>query len=154
VIIAPLAAAPRYAGLHPLFPAAFAWCRNEANLASADGRYQLDGERLMVIVETGITKPGAERRLESHRRYIDIQVNLEGPEVMEWTPVKGLTVETDFESDNDIAFYAQPAAAVTRLLVAPRHFAIFWPEDAHKPVLHPGAEPVRFRKLVFKVAKD
>ena len=36
---------------------------------------------------------------------------------------------------------------------ATRHeFAIFWPEDAHKPCCNPGDASVSYRKLVFKVA--
>lgn len=151
MILAPLADADRYAPLHPLFGNAFAWMAGAGNLSKDDGRYPIDGERLIVIVETGTTKPAAERRFESHRRYIDIQVNLIGPELMEWLPAHTLTIEDDFQPDGDIAFYAAPTNPATRLIVPPRHFAIFWPEDAHKPSCSPGAEPIPFRKLVFKV---
>jgi len=152
VILAPLNECARYAGLHPLFADAFAWCANSANLALSDGRYELLPGRLLVIVESGETKPRAIRRFESHRANIDIQVNLAGPEAMEWTPVAGLRVEDDFAPDGDIAFYAEPDRPITRLLVPPLHAALFWPEDAHKPVLHPGTVAVPYRKLVFKVA--
>jgi YhcH/YjgK/YiaL family protein len=152
VILAPLADRARYAPLHPLFAQAFAWCDVAANRERADGRYDIIPGRLAVIVESGETKPRAIRRFESHRANIDIQLNLAGPEAMEWTPVDGLRVEDDFAPDGDIAFYAEPARPITRLLVPPGHFAVFWPEDAHKPVLHPEATPVPYRKLVFKVA--
>jgi biofilm protein TabA len=153
VILAPLVDQARYAGLHRLFPRAFAWCADPANPARADGRYEL-APGLAVIVESGETRPRATRRFESHRRNIDIQVGLSGPEIIEWTPVAGLRVEDDFAPDGDIAFYAEPGRPVTPLLVQPGHFAIFWPEDAHKPVLHPAGVAVPYRKLVFKVAVD
>ena len=152
MIIGALSDAGRYAALHPLFAAAFAWCEQAANLAQPDDRYELIPGRLAVIVESGETKPRSIRRFESHRANIDIQINLIGPEAMEWTPVAGLRIEDDFAPDGDIAFYAEPARPVTRLLVPPAHFAVFWPEDAHKPVLHPHDQPVPYRKLVFKVA--
>jgi len=152
MILAPLSDRARYAPLHPLFAQAFAWCDDAANLARADGRYDLLPGRLLVIVESGETKPRAVRRFESHRANIDIQVNLTGPEAMEWTPVAGLHVEDDFAPDGDIAFYAEPSRPITRLLVPPDHFAVFWPEDAHKPVLHPHDVAMPYRKLVFKVA--
>lgn len=152
MILAPLSDRSRYAPLHPLFPLAFAWCDDAANLSRPDGRYDLLPGRLAVIVESGGTRPRATRRFESHRANIDIQIGLAGPEAMEWTPVAGLQVEDDFAPDGDIAFYAEPSRPISRLLVPPAHFAIFWPEDAHKPVLHPADAPVPYRKLVFKVA--
>jgi YhcH/YjgK/YiaL family protein len=146
-----LAEADRYAPLHPLFADALRWLRQTETGVVADGRYQLRGEKLFVIVESGQTHNARDRRFESHRRYIDIQVNLVGPEVIEWTPVAGLTVVDDFQPDNDIAFYAEPATPATPLMLPPNHLAIFWPQDAHKPICNPGAASVPFRKMVFKV---
>jgi biofilm protein TabA len=147
-----LANAKRYTALHPRFATAFAWCAEATNLAKADGRHAIQGESLFVIVESGPTIPAQLKRFESHRRYIDIQVNLKGPEIMEWMPRAGLTVFEDFKPDNDICFYQQPSDIPTRLLVRPHQFAIFWPEDAHKPCCNPGDAAVSYRKLVFKVA--
>jgi len=150
MILDAVARGGRYAGLHPRFAAAFAWCASSA-AGAADGRYELAGEQLLVIVESGITVASASKRFESHRRYIDIQVNLAGGEIMEWLPATALTVSDEFAAGGDVRFYHQPACLPTRLLVEPGHFAIFYPEDAHKPCCHPGAEAVPYRKLVFKV---
>lgn len=152
MLLFPLADSGRHAGLHPLFPVAFSWLADPANRLMADGRYAIRGEDLFVIAEGGTTHDPATRRFESHRRYIDIQVSLDGGEVMEWTPVAGLQVDLDFQPDGDIAFYRQPDRPVTRLAVLPGSAAVFFPSDAHKPVLHLGATPTPFRKLVFKVA--
>ncbi len=141
--------AARYAALHPLFPKAFSWLA--AHRDSADGRYAIDGEDLFVIVETGPTFDPAMRRFEAHRSYIDIQVNLAGGEVMEWLPVAGLQIADDFRPGGDIAFFHSPASAASRLHVQPGHFAIFWPNDAHKPVCHPPGGATTYRKMVFKV---
>ncbi|MBA3686399.1 MAG: YhcH/YjgK/YiaL family protein [Planctomycetes bacterium] len=150
MILAPLADADRYAGLHPRFARAFAWCGEQRNLAAADGRREL-GDGLAVIIESGSTHDPRERRFESHRANIDIQVNLSGGECMDWIPTAELRVEDDFAPDGDIAFYAQPERPATRLVVDPGWFAIFYPQDAHKPVLHRVATATPFRKLVFKV---
>jgi biofilm protein TabA len=146
--------AARYTGLHPLFGQAFAWCADPANQAIANGRYPLRGDDLTVIVESGLTSPASARRFESHRRCIDIQVVLTGPEAMEWMPCASLTVSEPFRPGGDICFYAPPKLPATRLLLGPLQFAIFWPEDAHKPCCHPGDVPVPFRKLICKVAVD
>jgi len=147
-----LANAARYQRLHPLFPAAFAWATDVGNRARADGEYPIQGKDLYAIVQSGQTMPAADKRFESHRRYIDIQLNLSGSEIMEWTPVDGLPVADDFRPDNDIRFHQPVADGATPLLVKPDEFAIFWPEDAHKPCCHPHGAPQAFRKIVFKVA--
>jgi YhcH/YjgK/YiaL family protein len=147
-----LANAQRYHSLHPRFAHAFAWCQEANHLAKPDGRYPIHGDDLFVIVESGPTIAAPHKRFESHRRYIDIQINLQGPEIMEWMPRAALTLFEDFKPDNDICFYQQPVGLPTRLLVRPQEFAIFWPEDAHKPCCHPGEVAVTYRKLVFKVA--
>jgi YhcH/YjgK/YiaL family protein len=151
MILDALTCAGRYAGLHPLFPAAFAWCDSAQAASAPDGRYPLLGDQLVVIVESGQTRASEHKLFESHRRYIDIQVNLSGSEIMEWMPVAALSVRDEFAPDGDIRFYHPPPGPSTRLLVEPRHFAIFYPADAHKPCIHPQGTPVAYRKLVFKV---
>ncbi len=152
MILAPLVDADRYASLHPLFATAFAWCRNPAHRDLPAGRQDNLGDRLFVLIDVGTTADPATRRFESHRRYIDIQVNLAGGEAMDWIPTAGLRIDEPFRDDNDIAFYVEPRTA-TRAVVEPGWFTVFWPEDAHKPVLHPYGAPVAFRKLVFKVER-
>lgn len=139
----------RYAGLHPLFRVAFAWLQTHRD--ATDGKHIIHGDDLFVIVETAGTHDPATRRFEAHRRYIDIQVNLAGGEVMEWLPATDLQVEDDFQPEGDIAFFHPPTIAPTRLHVRPNEFAIFFPSDAHKPVCHPPSGPTIYRKLVFKV---
>lgn len=152
MILSPLAQLGRYAGLHPLFPAALRWLDERRHEALADGRHELQ-PGLVVIAESGTTHDRTLRRFECHRRNIDIQVSLAGGEAMEWAPLASLALAEDFLPGGDIAFWHDPpAGAVTRLLVRPGDAAIFFPEDAHKPVLHPDAAPVAYRKLVFKVA--
>jgi len=139
----------RYVGLHPLFQSAFNWLMTHRDVA--DGKHLIRGEDLFVIVETAGTHDPVTRRFEAHRRYIDIQVNLGGGEVMEWMPVADLRVADDFQPDGDIAFFHESLVAPTRLHVRPNEFAIFFPSDGHKPVCHPPSGATTYRKFVFKV---
>jgi YhcH/YjgK/YiaL family protein len=134
-----------------LFPAAFAWIAEPTNLALADGRYAIDGERLYVMLQSGETKNPSVARLESHRRYIDIQVVLAGGETMEWAPADGLAEQVAYEPAKDIRFHLEPARPPARICLIPGEFALFYPEDAHKPCCHLAAGSASFRKAVFKV---
>lgn len=106
-------------------------------LESADrslpvGRYPIDGDDVFALVQGYDTGPATEKRLETHRRYIDIQFVAAGTERIIYAPLEGLEIDTDYNTENDISFYRDPAAS-SSLLLTPGHFAIFFPEDAHKP---------------------
>ena len=98
------------------------------------------------IVETQL-KPEAEARLETHRKYIDIQIPLSCAESYGWRSLSTLTdSETGYKEDNDIEFFHdQPSTLVT---LQPGEFVIFSPEDGHAPLVGEGA----IRKMIIKVA--
>jgi biofilm protein TabA len=152
MILADLTDAGRYACLHPLFPRVFAFLAAGSHEGLAEGRHAIDGDRLAVIVETGTTKDPGVKRLECHRRYIDVQVVLAGGERMGWAKLDGLVEHVPYDAGKDLRFFADPAGGAASILVLPGQFAIFFPEDAHKPGCHPAGAPVAYRKLVFKVA--
>ena len=139
--------ADRYVSLHPLFARAFDFLR-KADLAKLKpGRNEIDGDLLFVMYDqkTGKGRKGA--LLESHRKYIDIQLTMSGDEEIGWRRQPTCSNVTEpFKPDNDIQFYGDdPTAWVA---VKPKYFAIFWPEDAHAPLAGEGD----LQKLIVKIA--
>ena len=137
----------RYEPLHPLFFRAFEFIRNTDLRALKPGRYPIVGDDLLLIVESVAGRNRELARLECHRRYIDIQFVLEGIDEMGWKslaechdPVEQFSVEKDiqFFRDTPATWIATPADA----------FCIFFPEDAHAPLVASG----NIRKAIFKVA--
>ena len=98
----------RYTALSPRFAAAFEFLRQlPANQPL--GRHDLDGDNCFALVQTYATKPLAEAKFESHRKYIDIQFIQTGSETLLWSPLAALTKITEpYEAAKDIAFYATP----------------------------------------------
>jgi YhcH/YjgK/YiaL family protein len=147
MILSALSQSSRYAALHPLFQRAFDYIRDTDLYALAPGRYPIVGEDLFAIVELvpGKTKEAA--RLEAHRKYIDIQLVLEGDETMGWKPLADcFNPVSEHSEDKDIRFFHDaPASWVP---VPTDHFCIFFPEDAHAPLVGSGM----VRKVIFKVA--
>lgn len=116
--------------------------------ATPDGRYELRGEDLFALVQSYDTAPGAEKRFESHARYVDLQFVAAGRERILHAPVHSLTVETPYDEEQDVAFYAEPPASSSLLLTA-GHFVILHPHDGHKPgCMAGGREAVK--KVVVK----
>jgi biofilm protein TabA len=147
MIFSNLSNAGRYATLHPLFPHAFEYIRNTDLHALAPGHYPIVGDDLFVIVEHEQGRTRAEAQLECHRRYIDIQLVLAGVDEMGWKPLTDCREPAgDFSAEKDIRFFRD--AADTWITTPPGAFCIFFPEDAHAPLVSTG----RIRKAVFKVA--
>jgi len=87
MILAKLAEADRYSVLHPLFARAFEFLRKTDLMVLAPGKHDVQGEQLFAIVEACAGRTRADAKLECHRRYIDIQLVLEGVDEMGWKPV-------------------------------------------------------------------
>ena len=147
MILANLAEADRYAALHPLFARAFEFLRSTDLRALAPGMHEIQGEQLFAIVEDCAGRTRTEAKLECHRRYIDIQLVLEGVDEMGWKSVaECVDPATDYDNARDIRFFNDaPASWIT---TPPGSFCLFFPDDAHAPLVSAGA----IRKVVVKIA--
>lgn len=139
----------RYGAIHRLFPEAARFLARADLLELEDGHHKIRGEELYAIVMRANGKPAQDAQLEVHDRYIDIQVVLEGVESMGWKPraaCRSAVAEFDAEKDYQL-FKDMPEAWVQ---VHPGQCAVFFPEDAHAPLVSPGA----VHKIVVKVAAN
>lgn len=136
----------RYAHLHPSFERAFEFLRVTDLAALAPGRHEIAGDTIYLSVDhiDGRGRDGA--RLEVHRQHIDIQLTIDGEEQIGWRPLAEChQADGEFDLVRDIGFYADRPG--TWLVVPPRTFAIFFPEDAHAPLAGSG----RVKKAIVKV---
>ena len=127
---------------------AFEYLRTQDLRKLSDGKHEIDGDRVFVLMQSYTTKPEIEARLEAHRKYLDIQVVLEGREVMYWAPIEGLDADGAYSDERDVIFYKGSVPGALALTAG--CFAVFYPQDGHKPCCHWGA-PAAVRKAVFKV---
>ncbi len=147
MIFSALSQSDRYAALHPLFSQAFAYIRDNDLFNMAPGRYNIVGEDLIAIVEHVPGKIRDMARLEAHRRYIDIQLVLDGIDEMGWKPLADChNPVSEHSVEKDIRFFTD--APVSWIATPPDHFCIFFPEDAHAPLVSSG----QVRKVILKVA--
>ena len=89
------------------------------------------------------------KEFESHKDYLDIQMLLEGTEVIELAPVKDLTVTKPYNKEKDIIFYANNVRGKDAVLEAMEPLVI-GPEEGHMPGVAKDA-PQTVKKIVFKV---
>jgi YhcH/YjgK/YiaL family protein len=149
MIFSNLSQSGRYTALHPLFQRAFDYIRNTELQALAPGRYPIVGDDLFAIVENMPGRTHGDAKLECHRKYIDIQLVLEGVDEMGWkTLADCLNPVSDYSAEKDIQFFHDMPA--TWIVTPPEHFCIFFPEDAHAPLVSNGG----IHKVIFKIAVD
>lgn len=109
------------------------------------------GDGVFAIEQVYQAKPRPEGFFESHRKYIDVQVIVEGIEAMEVEDTSRLSIDQPYLEERDLIKYADTAAA-SLLLVRPGDAAIFFPADGHMPGLRVATEStVLVRKTVVKV---
>jgi len=149
MIVDTLAAAARYAALHRGFAAGFDFLRRSDLHEIAPGRHEIDGQRVLALIERTTGRGHAGARLEVHRKYIDIQVSLDGREQIGWRPLADCqTIADPYDAERDVAFFADRPSVWTPLAVG--QFMIFFPADAHAPLA--GVGPLH--KVVIKVAEE
>ncbi|MDR1303910.1 MAG: YhcH/YjgK/YiaL family protein [Verrucomicrobiales bacterium] len=140
--------ASRLYNLHSGFAKAFEFLKQDGLATLPIGSYEINGEQVYAMVQQGVGKGPASARLETHKKYIDIQFTLTGLELI------GCGHARWHQPDSQGWDYARDICFLTGtpdfwLLVPEGSFAIFYPEeDLHAPMC--GNEAVR--KIVVKVS--
>lgn len=136
-----------YDELHDGFTQAFAFLKQTDLQALLPGRIELVKDLLYANVDhlDGRGREGAV--LEAHRKFIDIQYTVSGPEEIGWRDLASCTQPREaFNEARDIGFFRD--APVAWAAVPPGYFCVLLPTDAHAPLA--GTGPLR--KVIMKVA--
>ncbi len=132
-----------------LTPGSQAKRRIDAMAAGDSEKFELGGG-VYAIEQVYYTKPRAEGFFESHKRYIDVQVVVEGVEGMEVADVSHMKVSEPYEAEKDLIKYSDTAGA-SILRLGCGGAAVFYPTDGHMPTLQLADGSKLVRKTVVKV---
>jgi YhcH/YjgK/YiaL family protein len=139
--------AHRYLTLNTGFAKAIAYLSRPDLKALPAEKYEIDGERVYAMVSRDHGREKKDALLETHEKYIDIQLVLAGTDEMGWKPRSSCKRPSgEYDPETDLQFFADEPDAW--LSVESGSFAIFFPEDAHMPMISPG----QIHKVVVKVA--
>lgn len=150
-----LGRANQYASLHPAFARAFEFLNSAdwaemSSAAAAEGasvRHAIDGDLLYLSIDRTEGRGRERSRLEAHRRYIDIQLAIEGHEEIGWKALADCAQPHDeYDEQKDVEFFSDMPESWLSLPAG--HFAIFFPHDAHAPLAGRGM----LTKAVMKIA--
>ena len=136
----------KYVGLNPLSKEVVAFIENNNLAAMEPGKHPIKDGDLFVNIQVAKGKAPDEAVLETHRRMIDIQIPISGPETFGYTPLCRLP-ELEYNDEKDITKYPD-LMAESFVDCQPGMFAIFFPQDGHAPCITMMPE---IKKAIFKV---
>lgn len=135
-----------YESLHPLFKQAFDYLKSHDLEKLGPGKIELDGDRLYINIQEPAGKTRQQARLETHRRYIDIQFCIEGRESIGWRNAADCQAVTEaYDPARDIAFFGEQPTCYVDMI--PGDFCLLYPGDAHAPCIGQG----KIKKAIVKV---
>lgn len=136
-----------YASMQPGIKAAFDYIRQTDLSSLAVGRIELDGDNLYGMLQQYDSKPIEKGIWEAHRHYIDLQMVLQGSEMVGYANIGRLT-----QGEFDVAKDFLPLfGAGDFLTLQTGNFMLLLPQDAHMPGIAVSS-PAPVRKLVIKIA--
>ena len=116
--------------------------------AVGDGVVRLGDSGVYFSAADVALKSREDSRWECHDLYIDIQFIFSGDaETIEFAP-RGSVADWDKSPDGDI-YFSDDAALRMPLKLDPGSFAVFFPQDAHRPAQ--GGAGEKCRKIVYKI---
>lgn len=147
MIIGSLKNTERIEAMNPHFKKVFDYLKSHDLTTIPPGKIDIDGENAWINVSEVQGKEKSAAKIESHDKYIDIQLPLIGRETFGWQARELLKQEKDggYNKEKDITFYADEAMLFFTLSVG--EFVLFFPEDGHAPCIGEGM----IRKVVIKI---
>ena len=149
MIVDLLANSHLYVGLNPRIDRAFAYLRATDLAALEPGDYEIDGKDIYAKVLTYDTRVPENGVWEAHRRYLDLQVMVEGAERICYAPLSRLTPGAYDEAKD----FWRLSGAGDSVTLPGGSFMLLWPTDGHMPCLAVD-KPEPIKKVVIKIAVD
>lgn len=140
----------KYSKCHPLFPEAFKMMF-ACTAASLDGT-TVSESGIKCMVQSYPTNTPENKKMEAHRKYIDIQYVIEGSERVYLGDVKDFKTKVEYNPEKDVEFFFsdETLPTVESMLLRAGEFMVFYPEDAHKPGCI-NVAPTSIKKVVMKI---
>lgn len=128
--------------LHPLMPQLFEFLAKTDMFSLPEGIHEIVGRDLFInnaIPATLFTKENAP--IEVHRKYMDVQILLQGCETMGWKPLEEIeSWRGEYDEARDVRFSDERCDHFVTLKAG--ELTVFYPEDGHAPFIKESDEPL------------
>ena len=136
-----------YKGLYSNLDTAISYLASHDLTALPAGRTEVDGDQVYINVMEASAAPASERGFEIHKKYMDIQIDLTGTEIIETGDSLSMKV-SEYNEETDFGKAECPTLASCTM--GPGNFIICMASEPHKPGIA-ASEDLFFKKCVVKV---
>lgn len=140
----------KYCKIHNDFEKAFDFIKKAVRENLPSGKYEIDSSRVYASIQKYTTKSAEEGKFEGHRKYIDIQYMMSGTEAIECVDVSKAESLTGYNEEKDCEFFENKGKSV-KGVIDTGDYAVFFPNDLHKPSMSYENVPANVKKIVVKV---
>ena len=147
MIIGNIKDAKRYFGINKNFEKAFEFLKSLSKDAFAES---FEGEGFhggISVIERNMSEPVQEKRLEAHKKYLDIHFVIDGAEMIGYADIDTVTPETEYSEEKDVWFLK---GEQQKFVLNEGDFCIVFPEDVHAPGT-PVSKDGKLKKAVVKI---
>ncbi|MGI0528398.1 YhcH/YjgK/YiaL family protein [Treponema socranskii] len=134
--------------IHDRINKALLYLQNLAIETLHEGKYEVDSD-FYYSVQGCNMKKNSECQFESHKKYVNIQLMVEGSEIMEVADITRLSLKTEYDDEKDIMFWDEPTTC-SRVTLQSKDYIILYPEHAYRVCVVGGAQS-RVYKIIGKV---
>jgi YhcH/YjgK/YiaL family protein len=146
MILDKLENADLYSGISENLKKGFEFLKNNNLSTFETGRYEIDGNEVYAMISEYESKAPQDCKPEAHQIYTDIQYIVSGREAIGFATLNGQRCIAEHNHDKDIAFFS---GKTTPLTLESGMFAVFFPQDIHRPCMRIEG-PEKVKKVVVK----
>lgn len=117
-----------------------------------DGTYQINGYNMSV--ESPVTESAAERKLEGHKKFVDVVYEIDViEEIIGCRSFRDAGEETESYPERDLYFYKSEGNE-SQIFLRTGDFIVCYPADLHRPLCCSKKGTQKIRKAVLKLPVD
>lgn len=142
---------PEIKYLPAVFQKAFLYLKETDFSVLENKKYQLLGDEMFVVINEYKTGFKESKQAEAHQKYLDIHFIISGEETIGvGAPDPANELLEKYNPEQDVTFY-KTVINESALLLAAGNYAIFFPNDLHRPGCNLTRE-TEVRKAVVKIS--
>ena len=101
-----------------------------------------------LFFQEGTTNHIDEGTFEAHKKYMDIQIVLDGSEYVAWAPINQLVVDVEYKAEKDVVRLNGSPKEIMKIDKGMAYICL--PHDAHKALKHID-QASKYKKAVMKI---
>ena len=120
----------------------------ELNEVEIDYNKLFDFDGGYLFFQEVTTNPIDEGTFEAHKKYMDIQIVLDGSEYVAWAPINQLVVEVEYNAEKDVVRLNGSPKEIMKINKGMAYICL--PHDGHKALKHIN-QATKYKKAVIKI---